>query len=160
MDLVAIVWMGLLIAFLVVEAACPIHLVSIWFATGSLAALVVYWLHGPLWLQVLLYSLASALICRLQNPASVGFSELMDAVFPMIKGPFWYFTAYSALFFLLPLLFLLRTPRTGTLQVLSLLFQIFRFFDSGTFYLTIQYLFCLFGCRYPPHLPERMHIKR
>ena len=57
-----------------------------------------------LWLQVLLYSLASALICRLQNPASVGFSELLDAAFPMIKGSFWYFTAYSALFFLLPLL--------------------------------------------------------
>ena len=59
MDLVAIVWMGLLIAFLVVEAACPIHLVSIWFATGSLAALVVYWLHGPLWLQVLLFFVVS-----------------------------------------------------------------------------------------------------
>ena len=59
MDLVAIIWMGLLIAFLIVEAACPIHLVSIWFATGSLAALVVYWLHGPLWLQVLLFFLVS-----------------------------------------------------------------------------------------------------
>lgn len=57
-----------------------------------------------LWLQVLLYSLASALICRLQNPASVGFSELLDAAFPMMKGTFWYFTAYSGLFFLLPLL--------------------------------------------------------
>ena len=59
MDLVAIVWLGLLIAFLVVEAACPIHLVSIWFATGSLAALVVYWLHGPLWLQILLFFIVS-----------------------------------------------------------------------------------------------------
>ena len=59
MDLVAIIWMGLLIAFLVVEAACPFHLVSIWFATGSLAALVVYWLHGPLWLQILLFFIVS-----------------------------------------------------------------------------------------------------
>ena len=59
MDLVAIIWLGLLIAFLVVEAACPIHLVSIWFATGSLAALVVYWLHGPLWLQILLFFIVS-----------------------------------------------------------------------------------------------------
>ncbi len=59
MDLVAIVWMGLLIAFLIVEAACPLHLVSIWFATGSLAALVVYWLHGPLWLQVLVLFVVS-----------------------------------------------------------------------------------------------------
>ena len=48
MELVAILWLGLLIAFVVVEAACPIHLVSIWFAAGSLAALVVYWLHSSL----------------------------------------------------------------------------------------------------------------
>ncbi len=60
MELVAILWLGLLIAFIVVEAACPIHLVSIWFAAGSLAALVVYWLHGPLWLQILLFFVVSA----------------------------------------------------------------------------------------------------
>ena len=59
MDLVAIGWMGLLIAFLVVEAACPIHLVSIWFAAGSLAALVVYWLNGPIWLQILMFLVVS-----------------------------------------------------------------------------------------------------
>ena len=59
MDLVAIIWMGLLITFLIVEAACPFHLVSIWFATGSLVALVVNWFHGPLWLQVLLFFVVS-----------------------------------------------------------------------------------------------------
>ena len=59
MELVAILWLGLLTAFVVVEAACPIHLVSIWFAAGSLAALVVYWLHGPLWLQVLVFLVVS-----------------------------------------------------------------------------------------------------
>ena len=59
MELVAIVWLGLLVAFLVVEAACPIHLVSIWFAAGSLAALVVWWLHGPLWLQILVFLVVS-----------------------------------------------------------------------------------------------------
>ena len=65
MDLVAIVWLGLLIVFLVVEAACPIHLVSIWFAAGSLAALVVYWLHGPIWLQILVFVVVSValLVC-------------------------------------------------------------------------------------------------
>lgn len=59
MDLVAIIWLGLLIAFLIVEAACPVHLVSIWFAAGSLAALAVWALHGPIWLQVLLFALVS-----------------------------------------------------------------------------------------------------
>ena len=59
MELVAIAWLGLLVAFLIVEAACPIHLVSIWFAAGSLAALVVYWLHGPLWLQIVMFLVVS-----------------------------------------------------------------------------------------------------
>ena len=59
MDLVAIIWLGLLIVFLVVEAVCAVHLVSIWFAAGSLAALAVWALHGPVWLQVLLFALVS-----------------------------------------------------------------------------------------------------
>ena len=59
MDLVAIIWLGLLIAFLIVEAACPFHLVSIWFAVGSLIAFVVNWFHGPLWLQVLVFAVVS-----------------------------------------------------------------------------------------------------
>lgn len=62
MDLVAIVWMGLLLLFLVVEAACPVHLVSIWFAAGSLVALIVYLLGGPLWLQITLFLLVSCLL--------------------------------------------------------------------------------------------------
>lgn len=60
MDLIAIVWLVLLILFLVVEAACAVHLVSIWFAAGSLAALAVYFLHGPLWLQITVFLVVSA----------------------------------------------------------------------------------------------------
>ena len=59
MDLVAIIWMALLILFLVVEAACPLHLVSIWFAAGSLAALGVYYLGAPLWIQITVFLVAS-----------------------------------------------------------------------------------------------------
>lgn len=59
MELVAIIWLGLLVFFLVVEAACPLHLVSLWFAAGSLVALIVYLLQGPLWLQVTLFLLVS-----------------------------------------------------------------------------------------------------
>ena len=60
MDLVAIIWLALLILFLVVEAACAVHLVCIWFAVGSLAALGVYFLHGPLWLQITVFLAVSA----------------------------------------------------------------------------------------------------
>ena len=55
MDLVAIVWLGLLVLFLIVEAVCAIHLVSLWFAAGALAALLVWMLHGPLWLQIAVF---------------------------------------------------------------------------------------------------------
>lgn len=60
MDLVAIIWLGLLVAFLIVEAVCAVHLVSIWFAVGSLAALVVYMLNGAIWLQVTVFAVVSA----------------------------------------------------------------------------------------------------
>lgn len=53
------IWLALMLIFLVVEAACAIHLVSIWFAAGSLVAMVVSQLGGPLWLQILLFALVS-----------------------------------------------------------------------------------------------------
>ena len=49
------IWIALIVIFLVIEAACPIHLVSIWFAAGSLVAAIVSMLHGQLWLQILLF---------------------------------------------------------------------------------------------------------
>ena len=59
MNWAAVIWLSLMIVFLIVEAACPIHLVSIWFAVGSLIALVVSLLHGAEWLQILLFILVS-----------------------------------------------------------------------------------------------------
>jgi membrane protein implicated in regulation of membrane protease activity len=53
-------WLGLIVLFLIVEAACPFHLVSIWFAVGSLAALLVGLLGAPVWLQVSVFILVSA----------------------------------------------------------------------------------------------------
>lgn len=68
MDWIAIVWLGLLALFLVVEAACPIHLVSLWFAAGSLIALLVNLLGGPLWLQAGLFLLVSGALLALLWP--------------------------------------------------------------------------------------------
>lgn len=53
------IWIALIVVFLVIEAACPIHLVSIWFAAGSLVAAIVSMLHGQLWLQILLFVVVS-----------------------------------------------------------------------------------------------------
>ena len=52
MDFAALVWFILMVVFLIAEAACPIHLISIWFAAGSLVATVVSLFGGPVWLQI------------------------------------------------------------------------------------------------------------
>ena len=59
MDLFAIVWLGLLVLFLIVEAVCAVHLVSLWFAAGALAALLIWMLHGPVWLQIAVFLVVS-----------------------------------------------------------------------------------------------------
>lgn len=62
------IWFALMVVFLIVEAACAIHLVSIWFAAGSLVAAVVSLLHGPVWLQILLFVVVSGGLLALLWP--------------------------------------------------------------------------------------------
>ena len=59
MDWTTIIWFVLLLIFLVVEAACAIHLVSIWFAAGSLVALIASFFGAPLWLEAVLFLVVS-----------------------------------------------------------------------------------------------------
>ena len=61
-----LIWLVLMVVFLIVEAACPVHLVSVWFAAGSLVAMAVSWLGGPVWLQVTLFlAVSGALLAAL-----------------------------------------------------------------------------------------------
>ena len=55
----SIIWLILLVVFLIIEAACPIHLVSLWFAAGALTAAVASMLGAQLWLQVTLFLVVS-----------------------------------------------------------------------------------------------------
>lgn len=68
MNIAAIVWLGLMAAFLIVEASCPIHLVSIWFAAGSLVAMVAALLHAQLWLQITLFFVVSCILLACMWP--------------------------------------------------------------------------------------------
>ena len=55
MDKIAtIVWLALVIGFVIMEAA-TVQLICIWFAAGSLAAMLVTLLGAPLWLQILVF---------------------------------------------------------------------------------------------------------
>ena len=55
----AIIWVALMVGFLIVEAACPIHLVSVWFAAGALVSAIVGQLGGEVWLQVVVFLVVS-----------------------------------------------------------------------------------------------------
>ena len=60
MELETILWLVLLVVFLIVEAS-TVTLVSIWFAAGSLAALLAALLGGKLWLQVTAFLVVAVL---------------------------------------------------------------------------------------------------
>ncbi len=52
-------WLIAMVGFLIAEAACPLHLVTCWFAVGSLVAMIATLLGAPLWLQILLFIVIS-----------------------------------------------------------------------------------------------------
>lgn len=64
----AFIWLALMVVFIIVEAACPLHLVSVWFAVGSLVAALVGLMHGPVWLQVVLFLVVSVGLLALLFP--------------------------------------------------------------------------------------------
>lgn len=58
-----------------------------------------------MWFQVLFYSLAVTLILsRLSVGKALKINEIFKAMFPVISGYYWYFTAYVALFFAMPVI--------------------------------------------------------
>lgn len=68
MDWAAITWLGLMLVFLIVEGVCVFHLVSIWFAAGSLVALLIALANGPVWLQLLAFLTVSCVLLALLYP--------------------------------------------------------------------------------------------
>ena len=68
MESAAFFWLALLVIFLIAEAACPIHLVSVWFAVGSLAALLCDALGAPVWAQITAFVVVSGALLALLWP--------------------------------------------------------------------------------------------
>ena len=67
MDWAWIGWLVLMVVFLIVEGV-TISLVSIWFAVGSLGALIATVLGMPLWVQVTLFLVLSATMLACLRP--------------------------------------------------------------------------------------------
>lgn len=66
-QVMTIVWTAAIILFGIVEAVTA-GLVSIWFVGGALAALVAAFVGAPLWLQIVLFLLVSAVALALTRP--------------------------------------------------------------------------------------------
>jgi membrane protein implicated in regulation of membrane protease activity len=66
-QIVKLVWLALLIIFAAAEGI-TVGLTSVWFAAGSLCALIVALLGGPLWLQIALFIVVSALCLLAVRP--------------------------------------------------------------------------------------------
>jgi len=84
--------------------------------------------YGGLWLQIFTYSFGITLIALLLGRGGATGQDLVDAAFPVTTGRYWYFCAYTGLFFLAPWLnALVRacTPRrlTGLVAVFFLVFS-------------------------------------
>ena len=56
-----IIWLVLMVVFLIAEAS-TVAMVSLWFAAGSLVALIAALLGAPLWLQITLFLAVSAVL--------------------------------------------------------------------------------------------------
>lgn len=60
-------WAGAIVLFLVIEAA-TVGLASIWFAIGSVCALIAAVLGAPLWLQIVWFIIISVVTLVLTRP--------------------------------------------------------------------------------------------
>ena len=67
MNWAAILWLILMVVFLLVEAA-TVTMVSLWFAAGALAVMIVSLLGGAVWLQAAVFLLASIVLLTALRP--------------------------------------------------------------------------------------------
>ncbi len=69
MDWMTLVWFGLLVLFLLLEGSTA-AMVSVWFAGGSLAAMIITLLTDELWLQIAIFFVVSASLLALLRPVA------------------------------------------------------------------------------------------
>lgn len=60
--------------------------------------------YARLWLEVVFYNVLFTLLALWRTPDAAGASDLLRAFFPVMSNAHWYFTGYTYLFFLIPVL--------------------------------------------------------
>lgn len=67
MNWAAITWLVLMVLFCIVEAS-TVTMVCLWFAAGSLVAMIASLLNAPEWLQVVLFLVVSGILLAALRP--------------------------------------------------------------------------------------------
>ena len=81
MNPTAILWVILLVGFVAVEAF-TVSMVSVWFAFGSVGAMIVSLLNGEAWLQAVVFVLVSVIALALLRPLSQKYIQSREASNP------------------------------------------------------------------------------
>ena len=84
-----------------------------------------------MWLQVVLYGVSSTLIFNIFHPEIVTKNDLYQMFFPVTNGLYWYFTAYTGLFFLIPVVNagIRNCPEADLKKLLIVIVVLFSAFD-------------------------------
>lgn len=61
------IWIGLIVIFVIVEAA-TVQLVTVWFAVGGIAGLISYAFGLEIWMQILIFAVVSAVALAVTRP--------------------------------------------------------------------------------------------
>jgi len=61
------IWIGLIVIFVIVEAA-TVQLVTVWFAVGGIAGLIAYAFGLEIWMQILIFAVVSAVALAVTRP--------------------------------------------------------------------------------------------
>lgn len=87
-----------------------------------------------MWLQVVFYGAVTTVVFQLIMPDAVTKKDFFEMFLPVSKELYWYFTAYTALFFLMPLLnAAIRSCTEKQLkQMLIIILVVFVFYDNVT----------------------------
>jgi len=87
-----------------------------------------------MWLQVVFYGAVTTVIFQLIMPDAVVKKDLFEMFLPVSKELYWYFTAYTALFFIMPLLnaAVRGCTEKQLKQMLIIILVVFVFFDNIT----------------------------
>ena len=83
-----IFWLALFVILLIIEII-TVGLTTIWFAGGSMAALIVAAVGGPVWLQVILFLVVSFVLLFFTRPWAVKYLNPQETGTAVLNGQEW-----------------------------------------------------------------------